>query len=855
MDYKKTFQKYFNKVKSVFYKTSKQVKPFLHNSSGKMKSLWKEGEIGRAARITYDVSWNIILFFLVIGVIGAIFAGGLGVGYFASLVKDQPIRTYAEMEQDIYNYEETSKLYFADNVYIGDIQSDLYREETSLDNISATLIDAVVATEDEYFSEHKGIVPKAIFRALMQEFTNASTQTGGSTLTQQLVKNQILTDEVSFERKAKEMMLALRLERFFEKDEILEAYLNIVPFGRDASGKNIAGIQTASQGIFGVDADELNLPQAAYLAGLPQSPSSYTPFQNNGGLKEEEGLEPGLNRMETVLGRMLDIGSITEEEYNEALDYDITADFTEGTPSPVETYPYLTFQLEEETKEILTEIIAAEDGYSMEELENDAELKQDYQAQADRALRVNGYNIHSTINKDVHDAFQEVVKEYPHYGPDRTYTVTNEETGETVKKTNPVQTGGILIENSTGKVISFVGGRDYTEDTQLNYATNATRSVGSTIKPLLDYAPAMEEGIVQPATPIADYPRSFGGWQPQNYGGGNYGIVSARTALANSYNIPAAATYMQIIDDDPVQEYLEKMGITTLTEGDHIQPALSLGATDYGITVEENTNAFATFGNNGKFVDAYMVEKITTNDGEVIYEHESEPVDVFTPQTNYLTVDMMRDVITNGTAGYVSSQLNTTDVDWAGKTGTSSDYEDAWFVATNPNVTFGTWMGYDKPAPLNTGGGLSYSQRNLNLWSELVNAATAVNSDLMAPSEAFQQPDGIVSQSYCAVSGMLPSEACEEAGLVKTDLFNEKFVPTEVDDSLIASGSSVEVQSSSVVGSDTPSEYIEGEGIMFNPEFLERKGYDELNDLTQLYPRTERDKWEQIGFPIQGSQD
>src|SRR5690606_7499522 len=208
-------------------------------------SIWKSGKIQTTSRITYDVTWNVILFILIIGFIGAFFIAGLGAGYFASLVKDEPVRAYAEMEEDIYNYEETSKLYFADEVYIGDVRSDLYREETTLEDISPQLIKAVIATEDEHFEEHQGIVPKAIFRALYQEATNASTQTGGSTLTQQLIKNQILTNEVSFERKAKEMLLALRLERFFEKEEILEAYLNIVPFGRNSSGGNIAGIQTA----------------------------------------------------------------------------------------------------------------------------------------------------------------------------------------------------------------------------------------------------------------------------------------------------------------------------------------------------------------------------------------------------------------------------------------------------------------------------------------------------------------------------------------------------------------------------------------------------------------------------------
>ncbi|WP_067727512.1 transglycosylase domain-containing protein [Oceanobacillus damuensis] len=819
----------------------------------KAKSLWKTGKIQRSSRITYDVVWNVILFFLVIGLVFFIFVGGIGAGYFASLVKDEPIRSYETMAQDIYNYSETSKLYFADNVYFGDVRSDIYREETTLEEVSPILLQAVIATEDEYFSEHNGVVPKAIMRAVIQEVTNASVQTGGSTLTQQLIKNQILTNEVSFERKAKEILLAMRLEQFFEKDEILEAYLNIIPYGRNSSGRNIAGIQTAAQGIFSVDADEVNLPQAAYLAGLPQSPSAYTPFVNTGGLKEEEAIQPGLNRMKTVLDRMYDMEYITKEQLDQALEYDIVADFKEDEPSPNEKYPYLTTEIEKRAKAIIKDHLLTEDGYTAEDLENDSELSEEYDILADRAMRMNGYEIHSTIDKEIYDVFQEVAKNYEDYGNSRTFTKTNE-AGETYEVTDIIQASGMLIENSTGRIISFLGGREFSEDNTFNYATQAVRQNGSVIKPLLDYAPAMEKGVVQPGTPIADYDRSYNipgqkDWKPKNYGGGYYGIVSARTALAKSYNIPAADTYLKIIDDDPATHYLEKMGITTLTPGDHSNLALSLGAMTYGVTVEENTNAYATFGNNGKFADAYMIEKITTNDGDVVYEHNEEPVEVFTPQTNYLTIDMMRDVLTDGTAGYARNLLKHSGVDWAGKTGTSNDYHDAWFVATNPNVTFGTWIGYDTPYPINHKYPLSYSQRNQKLWAQLINAAADIKPDLIAPTERFERPDGIVERSYCAISGMLPSELCEQAGLVKTDIFNSKYAPTEKDDSLIT-GNQVIVDGKSVLaGPNTPSEFVKGDGLTFNPKWLERKGYDDLNDLTKLYPRTERDKWEKIGVP------
>jgi len=848
VDFKQLSRKYIDKVKSLWGSFNS------HQYVKKAKSVWGTGKVQRSSRISYDVIWSIILFFVIIAVIGGFFAGGVGAGYFASLVKDEPVRDYESMQEDIYNYEQTSSLYFAGEKYIGDIRSEIYREEVSLDNVSDVLKDAVIATEDEYFSEHEGIVPKAIVRALVQQVTNSSTQSGGSTLTQQLVKNQILTNEVSYERKAKEILIAMRLERFFEKDEILEAYLNIVPYGRDASGGNIAGIQTAAQGIFGIDASEINLPQAAYLAGLPQSPSYYTPFKNNGGLKNKKALQPGINRMKSVLERMYDSEYITKEQYKKAMNYDITSDFTEKSQSPAEKYPYLTYEAEKRASNILMEHLAEQDGYSMEDLNSNDTLKKEYSTLADRALRKDGYNIHTTIDKKTHDKFKEIAQNYQYYGPDWTGYAEDEETGEQVKVTQQIQTGGILIENSSGRIISFVGGRDYNKDNQINYATSAKRSNGSTMKPILSYAPAFEKGVIQPGTPIADIPKTFaGGYTPGNYGGGYHGIVPARKALYNSYNIPAVDVYSRFNDQDPVSEFLKPMGFTTIGDKEYANLSLAIGGTTNGVTVEENVNAFSTLGNNGKFADGYMIQKITDQDGNVIYKHETDPVKVFSPETSYLTIDIMRDVIDKGTGAYLNSQLKHSGVDWAGKTGTSQKYKDAWFVGVNPNVSMGVWIGYKEGKSIQCPScSLSYSQRTQKLWAELVNAASDINPDLVAPDKSFERPDGVVSHSYCAISGKLPSELCKEAGLVKTDLFNSKYVPTEKDDSLIR-GSSVMVNGKAVTpGDKTPKGFAEGSELTFNPEFLKRNGYNKLSDLSILFPSTNRDAWEKIGLPQSG---
>ncbi|WP_374720929.1 transglycosylase domain-containing protein [Peribacillus tepidiphilus] len=787
--------------------------------------------------ITYHVVWNLLLLFIILAVLGTAFAGGVGAGYFASLVKDEPIRPKEELSKDLYNYEETSSIYFANNVYLGKLRTDLEREEITLDQMSEHLIHAVIATEDEYFYEHNGVVPKAILRAIFQEMTNSAVQTGGSTLTQQLIKNQILSNEVSFERKAKEILLALRVENFFEKEEILEAYLNVSTFGRNSSGNNIAGVQAAAQGIFGVDAKDLSLPQAAFIAGLPQSPFGYTPFTNKGKLKDKKYLQPGLNRMKTVLSRMRDSGYITEKEYTKAVNYDITKDFIPPKPRTHEQYPWLTFEVEKRAKEILMKHLAKKDGYEESDLEKDEALREQYYALADRNLRQNGYKIHTTIDKKIYDKMQAVKNEFSLYGRDKDTVVVNPETKEKEVIKEPVEVGAMLIENKTGRIISFVGGRDHDRE-ETNHATSSVRPNGSTMKPLLVYAPAIELGQLAPGSLLADVPMKLPGWgakgAPANYSKSYSGLTTARNALAKSINVPAAKIYADIQGYHPTS-FLEKMGFTSLTEADHSNAAMSIGAMSKGVTVEENVNAFATFANGGKFVDAYMIEKIETNDGEVIYEHKSEAVDVFTPQTAYLMIDMMRDVINGGTASSLRSRLKFSS-DFAGKTGTGADFQDAWFVASNPNVTFGTWIGYDTPKPLDRDyKGLNYSKRNIYLWANLMNAAYDINPKLIDPSSRFEMPGGIVRRSYCAIGGM-PADECQKAGLYISDLFPAKFAPKQIDGSF-SSGTYVVVKDKRYVAlPSTPAEFTE-KGFMIDSNFFKQLGGGYINDVSLLFKK------------------
>lgn len=818
------------------------LKQSFHKIKEKLLTSWSKGHIQKKSRMTYDIVWNIILFFIIIGAMSFTFGGGVGAGYFASLVKDEPLRNYDEMKSDIYDYEQTSKIYFADDEYIGDIRAELHREVISLEDISPTLINAVIATEDQLFYEHNGVVPKAIVRAMYQEFSSSDAKTGGSTLTQQLIKNQILTNEVSFDRKAKEILLAMRLENFFEKDEIMEAYLNIIPYGRDASGQNIAGIEMAAKGIFGNDADDLTIPQAAFIAGLPQNPYAYTPFKANGDMKDEENLAAGNTRMKTVLKRMYKEEFISEEEYEEAKEYDITKDFAKKAPSSIDKYPAIVIELEERARKILLEQLAEDDGYDMEEINENEDLKDEYENLADRALRMNGYHIHSTINKDMYEAMDKVVKDYPYFGPDKTIP----ETGDVEQE----ETGAILIENDTRKILAFSPGRDHNAtDRANNHAFDTKRSPGSTIKPLAVYGPGMDLGKIQPGSVVADIEPS-GGW-PSNVTNQYYGLVSAREGLVQSHNVTTVELYKDIVNENPAKNYLMKMGYKNLDATDQERHSLAIGSTE--VSVEDNINSFATFGNEGKYEDAYMIDKITDADGETIYEHESEPEKIFSKRANYLTIDMMRDVLTDGTGTYIPSKLKHGGVDWAGKTGTSQDYWDTWFIGTNPNVTFGTWIGYDTPSSVKCDTcSLSYPQRNQELWSQLVNTLSDIDKDLMAPSDKFKQPDGIVNRSYCATSGMAASKICDKLGLVRSDIYDADYTPSKEDDSLIDGDDPlVEVDGEEVVASSkTPSEFVSNKtgGVRFNPDFLERKGYDKLNDLSALIPRNNPDAWKKISL-------
>lgn len=744
--------------------------------------------------IAYSVLKNIfviaILFLMLLG----IFGGGIGLGYFASLTSNEEPLTQEQMSDAIGNLNLISSFHYSDGTKISDVNSDELRIVKPLSEISQYVIDGIISTEDSSFYEHNGIVPKALLRAILQEaVSSGSGATGGSTLTQQLIKQQILTSEVTFKRKANEILYALRLEKHFTKDQILEAYLNVSSFGRNHNGLNIAGIEEAAQGVFGVAAKDLTLPQAAYLVGMPQNPIVYTPYTNQATLKEDTSA--GIERMKFVLFSMYRENKITKEQYEEALAYDITKDFLPPKEISSDRQSYLYQAVNREAIKVLITKAAQKNKLTYDEVRNDSELYSKYYDEASRELSSSGYKITSTIDQKVYDAMQKAIASYGNQiGPTYNTQYVDQNTGETKTQTEPAQNGAVMIENKTGRILGFVAGRDF-ESNQVDHAFTTHRSPGSTIKPILVYAPAIENNLIYPASIVPDtkvsIPQGNGTyWQPTNYGNTiTNQFLTVRYALFRSFNNPVIKIYQTMLQKGiNAGEYLKKMGIKGITEDEYQNIALSIGGTRTGPTVLEQTSAFSTLANGGEHHDAYLIEKIEDSRGNVVYQHEDKKERVFSDATAYLTTNMLQD-IANSTQFYNMKGNMGFSSDLAGKTGTSENEIDNWFVAYTPTVTLGSWIGYDNfyNARYAITAGDGYGEPTTRIqrqWTYLMKAAYEANPELIGKETTFKQPDSVYRDSVVSTTGTKAGTFKAEnggtysiSGGMTTDWFKKDFPP------------------------------------------------------------------------------
>ncbi|WP_127531487.1 transglycosylase domain-containing protein [Paenibacillus kobensis] len=716
------------------------------------------------------VMWITFKWMFIFGLMIGLFAGGIAAGYVASLVKDEPVRPRALIEEKIGENSETGFVYFNDNVTpIGQLRTQEDRRLVELKDVPKQVIDAVLATEDNNFYEHFGIDMKGTARAVLQKVMNNDTQTGGSTLTQQIARRMFLSLDKTDSRKVKEIFLAIRMERFLTKDEILAAYLNKVPFGNGSSGYNLYGIKAAAKGIFNVnDLNQLNIAQAAYLAGLPQRPSAYTAYTGKGEWNEK-GLKLAIERQHNVLSYMLNKGRITQAQYDEALGFDIRSSMALPAKKAYTTFPYLMLESERQAATIL--LMQENPDLTEKEIAASPTMLEEARDQLQRG----GYRIYTTIDKKIYNLMHEVGENPDNFAPDS-------------KEKGIEQIASIMIDHKTGAILGMLEGRDFYEE-QMNFATQMARQPGSTMKPIAAYLPALEQGYIQPGGVLDDSPIVLKDGQkgfhiPKNSNDRYLGLVTAREALNRSLNLPALKLFLNEVKIDNAWKFARSLGITTLQPEDDYAQTGVIGGLSKGVTVEELTNAYGSIPNNGVFNDAYMISKITDATGKVIYEHKAQPKRVYSEQTAFLMTDMLRTVISdpNGTGHSIMSNFkNYGKVPVAGKTGSTSDYGDVWFMGFTPDITLGVWAGYEKSIHTLSKDGRT---RARSIWAKIMNEVTDAKPELF-PTREWSQPDGIVRATVSSVSGKLPTDLTKQAGKLVTDWFNKKYLPKEPDDALV----------------------------------------------------------------------
>ena len=674
------------------------------------------------------VNFIAIVIFLI-----CLFGAGVGFGYIASLFDNVQVPESSALVSQVTELSRISKVVYSDNSLISEVSSDLLRIPVESEAISDNVKHAVIATEDETFESHNGVVPKAVIRAALGSVGFGSSS-GGSTLTQQLVKQQLVGDAPTFTRKANEIISALALERNMSKDDILTTYLNVSPFGRNNQGQNIAGVEEAAQGIFGRSAAELTVPQAAFLAGLPQSPIVYSPYASDGTFKSDENMAYGIARQKDVLYNMFRAGYLNQEEYDTYVAYDIKSDFKAPNPVTADTKDYLYYAVMDEAEEIMYQHLIKRDQVSENDLKNDATVIA-YQELAKQELSQGGYTITSTVDKGLYEAMQSVVA---NYGSALDYGG------------GLVETGSVVLDNQTGAILGFIGGRDYTSN-QNNHALVTKRSPGSTIKPFLVYGVAIDQGLMGSASILSNYPTTFYDGTPIMHGASRgTGMMNLQNALNASANIPAFWTYKLLQEKGvDVKSYMDKMNY-------HIDlyniESLPLGG-GVETTVVDNTNAYQALANGGAYNRHHIVEKITAHDGTVVYQHEVKPVQVYSKEAASIMTHLLRGVLASGETSTFKGRLaglnpTAASKDLIGKTGTSNDTADVWLMLSTPRITVGTWSGHDDNSGMDF---LTGYNNNAAYVSYLISTLHDTNPSLF--DGQFALADGVIASSVLASTG------------------------------------------------------------------------------------------------------
>ncbi|OGY22257.1 MAG: hypothetical protein A2126_03430 [Candidatus Woykebacteria bacterium GWB1_45_5] len=646
------------------------------------------------------------------------------------------------------NFEQSTKIYDRNGVLLYNVFGEQNRTLVTLDKIPKDLKNATVAIEDKNFYKHKGFDVSGYLRASKQ-IVFEHKLTGGSTLTQQLVKNALLSPERTVTRKIKEFILAVQIERRYSKDEILQIYLNEIPYGGTAWGTEAAANQYFAKHVW-----ELNLVESAILAGLPQKPTVYSPF----------GADPEAykERTKNVLRRMREDGYITKEQEKKA-----------GAELP--NVKFASFG---------QNILAPHFSIYVKN-----KLEEKYGA---RLVQEGGLNVTTTLDIKLQEMAQEVVS------------------AQVEKEKNiHVGNGAAIIQNSkTGEMLAWVGSKDYfAQDIpgQYDVVSQALRQPGSALKPFV-YLTGFKKGYT-PATMLLDISTDFGNYRPTNYSGDFFGPVPVRQAIGSSLNIPAVKMLAVAGLDDTIGT-LKDFGITTLNDPSKYGLALTLGGG--AIKLIELTNAYSILGNGGKYISPVVILKVTDPKGRVLEEFKppAKQKQVATPEHVYLMQNILSDKAAKAAFGIWANRLNFRP-DIASKTGTSERFIDNWAFGTSPSYTVGVWVGNNDNSPMGprfasgvTGaapifydlGRRLFEGKKVEEWyrpAGVVNAAVDSLSGMKpgkysgsAREEVFtkwqaptQEDDMHKEVKICKPTGLLANPSCEAAGLAETQVYLVMYDP------------------------------------------------------------------------------
>ncbi len=586
--------------------------------------------------------------------------------------------------EETFRASETSIAYNKKGKQIAVLKGDKDAYYLDIDSIPQYVKDAFIVTEDKKFYKHNGIDGKGIVRAFVTLLrNNGEKKQGASTITQQLARGVFLNTDKTYERKIKEIFIAMELEKKYTKDQILEYYLNTIYF---ANG--YYGIEAAARGYFSKSSQDLSLGQLCFLCAIPNNPTTYDP---------EKNYDNTIDRKNRILDQMLSDGVINQVEYDEAYNEKIKLNIQEVKKrNYIQTY--ITY--------CATRALMKENGFKFKsEFKSDAEKElyeseyDDEYATAQQMLLNKGYRIYTSIDLNKQKKLQK--------------SLNSELSGFKGKNTDgtyKMQGSAVCINNKTGRVVAIVGGRSQdTEGYSLNRAYQSFRQPGSSIKPLIVYTPTLERGSTA-NTYVNDHKFSGG---PSNSGGSYYGNVSIRFAVEKSLNTVAWQLFQQLTPEVGL-EYLLQMNFSHIVKSDYYLPA-SLGGLTYGVSSLEMASAYATLENNGKYREPTCIIKILDADGNVVVGDDVKESFVYNADAANQMVDIMKGVITRGTA--VGLGLDN-GMPSAGKTGTTNDKKDGWFCGFTPYYTTAVWVGFDTPKTVDDLYGSTYPGR---IWHNYMN--------------------------------------------------------------------------------------------------------------------------------------